>query len=190
VPEHRLKPLTALGGATPRVDDISGLRIAENPGVALASVAARLNRGADLAAAAQRLFGFALPGPGKVAGKAPYTAIWTGPEQWFVEAPFDTHEDIASIVKDGLGATASVTEQTDGWVRFDIEGARLPDVFERLCSLDVRAMQAGTAGRTAIEHIGCIVVCREAAARVSVLGPRSSAASLHHALVAAARSAL
>lgn len=190
MPEHRLQPLAPLGGPSPRVDELPGIRIAENTGVALASVACRLNREAEFAEAAKRFFGFAMPGPGRFAGKAPYAAIWTGVEQWFVEAPFESHEDIARIVKDGLGDLASVTEQTDGWVRFDVEGPGVPGVFERLSPLDIRAMQADMASRTLIEHLGCIVVCRKAGSRVSVLGPRSAAASLHHALMAAARSAL
>lgn len=190
MPEHRLKPITPLGGDKPRVDELPGLRIAENPDMALASVACRLRREADFAAAAERFFGFAMPAPGKVAGKTPYAAIWTGVDQWFIEAPFNTHEDIARIVKDGLGDTASVTEQTDGWARFDLEGDGAPDTFERLCGLDIRVMPANAASRTMIEHLGCIVVCREAGRRFSVFGPRSSAASLHHALVAAAKSAL
>jgi sarcosine oxidase subunit gamma len=172
------------------VHELSGLRIVENTSVALASVACRLNRETEFAEAAKRFFGFALPAPGRVAGKSPYSAIWTGVDQWFVEAPFESHEDIAHIVKEGLGDLASVTEQTDGWVRFDVEGPGVPSVFERLCPLDIRSLQIDMASRTMIEHLGCIVACRKAGLHVSVLGPRSSAASLHHALTAAARSAL
>jgi sarcosine oxidase subunit gamma len=188
VPEHRLTPITPLAGLAPRIDDLAGLRIAENPDLALASVACRLRREADFAVATQRFFGFALPQPGRVAGEAPWTAVWTGADQWFVEAPFETHEDVARILKEGLGDTASVTEQTDGWARFDVEGPNAPATFERLCAIDIHAMAADTASRTLIEHLGCIVICREARTRYSVLGPRSSAASLHHALLAAARS--
>ncbi|AZO11554.1 MULTISPECIES: sarcosine oxidase subunit gamma [unclassified Mesorhizobium] len=188
MPEHRLHSTTPLGGTTPRVDELPGFRIAENIGVALASIASRLNRQAEFATAAKRFFGFEMPAPGKVSGKAPYTAVWTGVDQWFVEAPFTSHENIAQIVKDGFGDNASVTEQTDGWACFDVGGPAAPAVFERLCALDVHAMAGGAASRTTIEHIGCIVICREARLQFSILGPRSSAASLHHALMAAARS--
>lgn len=188
--EHRLKYLTPLGGTSPRIDDLAGLRIVENPGIALASIACRLRREVEFAKAAERFFGFAMPGPGKVAGRTPYNAIWTAADQWLVEAPFDSHEDIAHIVKDGFGDAASVTEQTDGWVRLDLEGTGVVATFERICPLDIGRMPADTASRTLIEHLGCIVVCRAAGLRFTVLGPRSSAASLHHALLAAARSAL
>jgi sarcosine oxidase subunit gamma len=190
VPEHRLISLPPLGRIAPRIDELAGLRIVENPGVALASVACRLRREAEFAKVAKWFFGFAMPGPGGVAGKASYAAIWTGPDQWFIEAPFESHEDIVRIIKDGLGDIASVTEQTDGWARFDVEGQGSVAVFERLCPLDIHSMPTGSANRTLIEHLGCIVICREAGVRFSVLGPRSSAASLHHALLAAARSTL
>jgi sarcosine oxidase, subunit gamma len=83
---------------------------------------------------------------------------------------------------------ASLTEQTDGWVRFDVTGPNLPQLFERLCSYDLRAHTPGSATRTVIEHLGCYVVLR-ATDLVSVIGPRSSAHSLHHALITAAHSA-
>ncbi|MEL6682896.1 MAG: hypothetical protein AAFQ09_09650, partial [Pseudomonadota bacterium] len=41
---HDLKPITALGGAEPRTDTIGTVTIAENDGVSLASVAARLGQ--------------------------------------------------------------------------------------------------------------------------------------------------
>lgn len=187
---HRLKTLPPLGGNQPRIEDISGLRIAEVVDSALASLSCRRGRDAEFAALAERVFGFALPGPARAVAGVPYGAVWTGPEQWFIEAPFASHEDIARLLKGAFRDLASITEQTDGWVRFDVMGTHALDVFERLCSLDVRGMEENSASRTLIEHLGCIVICRKAAVEFSVLGPRSAAASLHHALIAAARSAL
>lgn len=188
MPEPRLAPLAALGRPIPVVDVFPGLTIRENPEGALASVAMRLGCEGGFAAAARALFGFDLPGPGIHCEIAPWGAFWTGPEQWFIEAPFASHEDIAARIKAGLGTNASVTEQTDGWARFDVEGVSAYAVFERLCPLDVRKMKSGSAGRTLIEHLGCLVICRIEGWRFSVLGPRSCAASLHHALLTAALS--
>jgi sarcosine oxidase subunit gamma len=187
---HRLKPLPALGGDRPRVEDISGLRIAEVVDSALASLSCRRGRDAEFATVAERVFGFALPGPARAVAGMPYGAVWTGPEQWFIEAPFASHEDIARSLKGEFKDLASITEQTDGWVRFDVTGKGALDLFERLCPLDVRGMEDNAASRTLIEHLGCIVICRKAGVEFSVLGPRSAAGSLHHALIAAARSAL
>ena len=187
---HDLTPITPLGGTTARVDIFDSLQISENPDWALASIAARIRQEKPMAAAAERIIGVALPGVAGVAGKGDMTAFWTGPDQWMVEAPMASHEDLAARLKTELQDTASVTEQTDGWVRFDVDGPRAPDVFERLCPLDTRSMDSNTVNRTSIEHLGCFVLCREAGAAFSVLGPRSSAVSLHHALCTAAKSAL
>ena len=182
MPDHRLKPLTPLGHASPQTDMIGPVTIAENTSVALASLATRNGRSADVVQAAQSL-NIALPTP----GRASDNALWLAPDQWLIEAPFATHEDIVAYLKPAFNDAASITEQTDAWVRFDLSGPDLHAMFERLCALDTRAMHPGHATRTVIEHLGCYVTCR--AAGFSILGPRSSAKSLHHALTTAAKSA-
>ncbi len=187
---HDLIATTALGEAGPRADRFEGLSIAENPDFALVSVAARLDRQEGLSAAMKKAFGLALPDVGLSRAKGALSAFWTGPDQWMIEAPHDSHEDLAAQLGAALGENASVVEQNDGWVRFDIEGPRASDMFERLCPLDTRRMQPDAVSRTSIEHLGCFVLRRDAGEAFSVLGPRSSAGSLHHALCTAARSAL
>ena len=182
MPDHRLKPLTPLGHASPQTDTIGPITITENVSMALASVATRQGRDADVSNAAQTLT-ITLPIP----GHASDTALWLAPDQWLIEAPFATHEDIVAYLKPAFGDAASVTEQTDAWVRFDLSGPDLHTMLERLCNLDTRAMQPGHATRTVIEHLGCYVICRSD--HFTILGPRSSAKSLHHALITAAKSA-
>lgn len=186
---HDMIALTALGATTAQVDDFDGLRISERPDWALASLAARLGREGDLGAAARGFLGAELPGVARSTEIGPFHVFWIGPEQWMVEAPHDSHENLAAELKAAVGDAGSVTEQTDGWVRFDLEGAASHDVLERLCNADTRAMAAGSATRSRIEHLGCFLV-RRGAAHFSILGPRSSARSLHHALVTAARSVI
>lgn len=190
MPDHRLSPLTALGGTAPRTDLFDGITLAENPDRALASVACRQGRAEDFRARARVLCGFDMPAPAQSAAAGDWRAFWVGPDQWMVEAPFASHEDIARIAKDALGDSASVTEQTDAWVRFDLSGPRTPDLLERLTAADIRRMAEGAAQRTMIEHLGCYLVCRAPRSEYVVLGPRSSAATLHHALVQAAESVI
>lgn len=185
---HDLAALTPLGAAAPKTLQIGAVTISEVVDRALASVSCRQGRKAAFDAAASTLFGIELPAPGQSAVGAVWSLIWTGPEQWFAEAPFASHEDIARIVKDGLGDSASVTEQTDGWVRFDIEGPGVVRLMERLCPVPARRMGTGAATRTLMEHMGCLVICRSKGRHFSLLAPRSFAGSLHHALTTAARS--
>nr|WP_254429722.1 sarcosine oxidase subunit gamma [Ruegeria atlantica] len=143
---------------------------------------------ASASKALAKLIGAPTPDVGQHAGET-ITAFWAGPDQWMIEAPFETHEDLADQVKSAMGDTASVTEQTDGWTRFDLNGDQIPAVLELLCMLDLRKFDAGCVARCSIHHVGCFVLCRSPES-CSVYGPRSSAGSLHHAIVAAMRSAL
>lgn len=185
---HDLTPLTALGGTTPQVDTIGTVTITEVPDLALASVTARHGQEKPCTQALGKLLGDRLPGPGRALLATPLAAVWIGPDQWMIGAPFDSHEDLADRLKSTLKATASVTEQSDAWVCFDVTGAAVTPMFERLCPAPVRRMQAGEAQRTTIHHLGCFVICGLPGAHLRVLGARSSAGSLHHALVQAAQS--
>lgn len=176
MPDHRLKPLTPLGHTTPQTDTIGPITITENTTIALASLATRRGRDEDVARAAKAL-NITLPTP----GHASENALWLSPGQWMIEAPFASHEDIVAYLKPVFGDAASFTEQTDAWVRFDLTGDNLHGLFERLSNLDTRAMKPGDGTRTVIEHLGCYVICK--ADGFTILGPRSSAKSLHHALI-------
>jgi len=185
---HDLIAITALGGTEPRIDSHGGVTCAESPGTALAFLAARSGREEEAQTALAGLIGEEAPGVARMAG-GELRAFWTGADQWMIEAPYRTHEDIAATVKSAVGDAASVTEQTDGWVRFDLKGAGVLAVLELLCILDTRRMQPGEASRTAIHHLACFVLC-QAPDRFTIYGPRASAASLHHAILTAMRSAL
>lgn len=184
----KLAARTPLGATEPRRSNIGALAITEIVDSALASVAIRLGKADAFTKAADDLFGTSLPDAGHWASGETFTLVWTGPEQWFVEAPLATHDAIDLILKRPLGDTVSVTDQTDGWVRFDIAGATAVDLLERLCPAPSRRMQTHDATRTLLEHMSCMLICRETGQHFSVLGPRSYAVSLHHALCSAARS--
>lgn len=182
-----LKPVTALGGTEPRIDRFENVCIAENDGVALASVAARMGHEKACQGVLKKLLG-AVPQAGKAVLHDPEAGFWMGPEQWMIGAPRATHELLADQLKELLGNAASVTEQTGAWVCFDVTGPAMADLCERLCGVPIRQMQAGDAQRTMIHHLGCFVIKREADDHIRILGPRASAGSLHHALMDAAHS--
>ncbi len=181
-----LMALTALGRREPTTVTHGPLTITERTDIALASVAARKGRVADVVAAAQSA-GVPLPGPVTYQAGAPYSGFWVAPEMWFVEAPFATHELIADLLKSALGDAASVTEQTDAWVAFDLAADDLAPVLERLCNVDVRAVPDGHATRTVMEHLGVYLI-KQGRGAARVYGPRSSAQSLLHAIETAAHS--
>lgn len=184
---HDLKQITALGSAQARVDRYDHITIAENDGLALASVAARRGREKDCHAVLKKLLGV-VPGPGRAQLHDPEAGFWMGPDQWMIGAPRETHEMLADTLKNLLGDAASVTEQSGAWVTFDITGPAMPDMCERLCAVPIRTMTAGDAQRTIIHQLGCFVLRRADDDHIRVLGPRASAGTLHHALLTAAHS--
>jgi sarcosine oxidase, subunit gamma len=175
-----LKPLTSLGYDAAKIIEIGGYRIVERFDIALASLATRKGREKDVVkiAKAGRL---PLPAPGRSETGKPYGAFWLSTQQWMIEAPFASHEDISAHLKSIFGDAASITEQTDAWVRFDIYAADLHPLFEKLCNVDLPAVPVGYASRTVIEHIGCYLIKR-GEQDVTLYGPRSMAVSLLHVL--------
>ncbi|WP_170971849.1 sarcosine oxidase subunit gamma [Rhodobacter sp. SY28-1] len=181
-----LQPLTALGRREATTVTHGPLTISERTDVALASVAARNGRAADLAKAAQKA-DVPLPGPASHQQGTPYSAFWTAPEMWFVEAPYASHELIVDLLKSALADTASITEQTDAWVAFDLSAHDLTRLLERLCNVDFAARPTGYATRTVMEHLGVYLI-KHGPGAARLYGPRSSAESLLHAIETAAHS--
>ena len=176
-----LKPLTPLAARDARVERIGTLTITENPDCALASLAARKGQEEPVHKQLKAALDLDLPDAGGASTRGLYRAWWSGVGQWMIEAPFASHELLADEIKQIVGAVGSVTEQTDGWCRFDVTGAAAPALFERLCAVDIHDMAPGAATRTSIHHTGCFLLCTDEG--FNVMGPRSSAGSLHHALV-------
>lgn len=187
---HDLAPLCALGASTPRSDTVAGVTLTETPGFALASVAAR--RGQERACATQ--LGVLLTGTAPDVGTAvqgdPLSAFWTGPDQWMVSAPFRAHDDLAGELKSHFGPTASITDQTDAWCRFDMHGDGAETVMQLCANIDFEQMRSTNAARTVIHYMGVYVIRDTSDSGLILLGARSSAVSLHHALMTAMRAAL
>jgi sarcosine oxidase subunit gamma len=186
--DKNLKSLSALGKPTALILQIGPFKITERMDVALASLATRRGQGTEFKNRAQ-LAGVPLPPPATSERNDPFGAFWVTPEMWFIEAPLPMFEDIAAKLKAAFGDTASITEQTDAWVRFDLSAPNPSHLLERLSNIDVDRVPDGHASRTVIDHVGCYLVRRNAN-EVTLYGPRSSANSLLHAITVAAESLL
>lgn len=194
-----LTPLTALGAAAPQSARFGALTLAENPGLALASLALRAGQ------VPPAPMGLALPGPGGWTEAGGIAAFWTGPGQWMIEGPGAAAQNLAppdltspDFANDDFAARVAaaapgcyVTEQTDGFAGFEVVSDAGPAPVEawlsRLVNIDLGTFGPGRATRTGFDHMSVFVI-RRTAGRVAVLGMRSAAGSLWHALtVAAAR---
>lgn len=177
-----LHPLCALGDAAPRQVAHGALALAERPDLALASLA--VLRGVSTPAP----FGLALPEPGGWAGAGAMAAFWMAPGQWMIAAEGRAEEDFAAALAAEAPGCA-ITEQTDGFVAIEIAaqgGARpIELLLERLVNLAPAARAPGHAARTGLEHMS-VFVLRPAPERAMIVGMRSAAHSLWHALDTAA----
>lgn len=178
-----LKPTTALGGQTPKKAHHGALRIEENAMLALASLA--LRRGA----CEPSPFGLTLPGPGKWSRNEEVSALWTGQGQWLIEAVDRAETDFSAELAT-LCPASSVTEQTDGFVAFEIESDRgeapIAALMRKLVNLDPLTFGEGSATRTGMEHMSVFVI-RRAPERLAIIGMRSAAQTLWHVIETAAR---
>lgn len=174
-----LTPICALGQVAPHSRRIGTLTLTENAGLGLASLALRRD------AAAPEL-GFALPGPGGYSEGAGIAAFWTGPDQWMVEFPDRAADDVAADLATRAPG-CSITEQTDGFTAFEIEGPA-PDLIrlvQKLVNIDTHRFGPGSATRTGFHHMSVFVI-RRAENRLAIMGMRSAAGTVWHALVEAA----
>lgn len=178
-----LAPLTALGTPLPQSARLGALTFREEPGQALASLA--------LPALAQRRgaappspFGLRLPGPGGWTSGGGIAALWTGPGQWLIEGPGQAEADFAAALA-AQAPGCAVTDQTDGFVLFEITSEAGPApilrLLEKLVNLDPACLGPGAAHRTGFDHQSILLI-RRADDRLAVLGLRSAAGSLWHGL--------
>lgn len=111
----------------------------------MASVAARLGCGD---AARSRL---ALPPPGRWADLDAMRAVWSGPDRWLLSAERDVEAELRQL----LGQTASVSDQTDARCVIRVSGPRAREALAKGVPLDLhpRAFGVGDAATTLAAHV-------------------------------------
>ena len=183
----KLTAISPLGYTKPHQEIVGAYTISEVTDRAMSSITARK----DSVEAVKTILTEILKKPApKVGGfcAGEIEAFWIGQGQWMMAASLVNHEDIVASFANKFRGKASLTEQTDGWSRVAITGRDIDRLCTLLCNLDTRALKAGTASRTSVEHTGCFFI-RVADDCLHVIGPRSSAGSLYNAISLAARSA-
>ena len=182
--DHRLEEAPPLGGFAQKA---KGARLLEESGVAMAAVTIRNGREKAFAKAFAKAFGRVPPGPARAVAARGRTAVASAQGQFLVSMETAPAELLAFLEK-AFASTATVTDQSDGWARLTLTGPRSVETLERLAMVDLsdEAFDVGSAARTVFEHCTAILVRERPAQgesrRYTVLTPRSSAASLLHAL--------
>jgi sarcosine oxidase subunit gamma len=160
-----------LGGAAPLAETIGPFRLVER---ADHSVHALAGDPAQIA-------GMAAPGPGGLAQSGATLVWWAGPRGWMLASPDAAPHDVPP--------DTFATDTTDGWLWLEIAAPMpaLGALFARLCDVDLPGRAGPFSARTGIEH-HAVWLLRPESGRVTILGARSSAASLYRAIAGAARS--
>ncbi len=183
-----LKPLNAIGGKDLESNSINGIKISEENVISLASIGCSSKLFKSLSRKMKTKFNVSVPGPGKSLINQKIRVSWTAQGQWFLESPDAFNQGFANYLVEKLGKDFAITEQSDGWVKVSISGETVLKVLEKCIILDLNKMSDGSFSRCSLDHIGVYLLCERVKKSFVIYGPRSSAKSLHHALIQAAYS--
>ena len=182
--------LTARSAFSKQPDQHEGLTLAAIEPPAIVSIAIPNGGEAALLAALQGAYTIDLPVVGRTAVSATTNAtlLRLARDQMFVLFPQPASGRPTDAIADALGDTAYLTDQSDSWAALRIAGSNCRAALERICPLDLDAatFPPGMVARTAMEHLGVIMVC-EAADTYLLLSARSSADDFLHAVETSAR---
>ena len=177
----RLKASSALDGFAINANGVKCLYVA---GYAIAALATRKGKEKRLNNAISAGFGASLPAPTGAVEIAKGHIIASARDQVFICQKTAPEKLIAAAQKH-CGTSASITDQSDAWVRLEIMGEVCAPVMERLSAIDTRrdAFPPLSVARTAIDHISTIIMRLPARAdHFVLLTPHSSAASCAHSI--------
>jgi sarcosine oxidase subunit gamma len=146
----------AVPGRIGRPAGAAGVTIGERVDLGLATVMVRKGRQADLAAAAERTYGVALPGGSRLAAGPNAGFIGTGPGQWFVVSERLRNGDLARDLAANFRGLASISDQSDGRAVMRIRGPKARDVLAKglPIDLDPRVFKPGDAATSLVSYIG------------------------------------
>ena len=146
----------AVPGRHGRLGGEPGVTISERVDLGLATVMVRKGKQPNLAAAAERSYGVALPTGSCLAAGPSVGFIGTGPGQWLAVSESLKNGDLARDLAEKFGGLASISDQSDGRAVLRISGPSVRDVLAKglPIDLDPRAFGPGDAVTSLISYIG------------------------------------
>ena len=139
----------------------------------------------NLAGRLKASFGLELVPGARVSSAGGLTFVATGPRAWLALDHGDFGSGGANLVtalRQGLGETAAVIEQSSGYIVLRIAGPKARATFEKGLGIDLhpRAFQAGDAASTSCAHLNVVIWQIDDAPTYDVAVPRSFAAAFCH----------
>jgi sarcosine oxidase subunit gamma len=127
------------------------------PIVDLSSIAIIARKGATV----PPVSGISVPGVGQCVTNDVLDIASDGPGQWRIRANGQAEGTLCQTVKSAVGTSASVIDQSHGWVSVDISGEAAPDVLAKGTSLDLHldTFGIGQCAATQIHHMMVHITC-------------------------------
>jgi methylglutamate dehydrogenase subunit D len=166
--------------------------VATPPGVSVREktpqIATVIARGsvADLAARLKASFGVDLASGSKVSSGNGLVLVATGPRAWL--ALREGGGNLVASLREGLGDTAAVIEQSSGYAVLNLAGVKARATFEKGLGIDLhpRAFRPGDAASTSCAHLNVVIWQIDDAPTYEIAVPRSFAAAFCHWLTESA----
>ncbi|WP_425407670.1 sarcosine oxidase subunit gamma [Hwanghaeella sp.] len=176
-----LQPKSPLNGYSETFD---GTELAEATGLGLVSIATPRDGAEALNAALQSAYGCGRPdaGTSTASGDGSMRLLGLQQDQIFALFPHSGDRAVTEIAT-ALGEVGYYTDQSDSWAFLRLSGPAAIPALQRICTLDldVTALPVGSVARTAMEHMG-VILLREGTDAFLLMGARSSAGNFLHAV--------
>ena len=129
--------------------EINGVSLTEVQPEAITSLMPYAGQEDAASAALKAQTGAEIPGPNRATGRAGARVVWTGAGQVFV---------IGAAPDGALAQHAALTDQSDAWAVFCLQGQGVEDVLARLTPLDLNpgVFKRGHAARSLLGHMSAV----------------------------------
>lgn len=140
-----------------RASGVAGVSVRERAGIAIASIAARAGKSAELIAKIKARTGLDLPTTPRIVPAGHLSFSWSAPGQWFAIAEGEDGTAFADDLARDLAGLAAVTDQSDGRVVLRVAGSNARDMLAKGCMLDLHR-DVFKVGDTAITSMALLTV--------------------------------
>lgn len=143
--------------------DHAGVTLRERPFLGYLNLRGDLGDG-DFGKAVRGVVGLDLPeAPNTFVENDRFTAIWLGPNEWYVVAPAGEESDILEALEKALaGRHYAANDLASGLTTVNVSGASARELLQKGCTLDLhpRAFGVGRCAQTLVAKAGVLILCR------------------------------
>ncbi len=110
-----------------------------------------------------------------------YISFWVRTNSFFIIGDVNSKD-----LNSAFSSTASITDQTGGWISIQIKGKTSKSIFEKLMSINLEEFIKGKVIRASINKINCFVLCESQFYKYIIICPISYYENMKSRLVSLA----